>query len=192
MIKRAASSLSISAALLLAISGTPAFASGEGIDPVDLSSQYPGEEFTDDLVIEDYAGDPEGPTPRSAYGSSPIQTFEYQIGGFTLSIPTGCALTHGITGSGRTISRQIAGVDCVGPTALVAKFCNTRLEFHYANTSNKTYKIVRGPLNTTCRTGTVNTYTVSKQHTLPHYGKGCAQLFVNGVRRAVQCHFITS
>ncbi|KUH36323.1 hypothetical protein ATE80_24360 [Streptomyces kanasensis] len=86
----------------------------------------------------------------------------------------------------------MAGVDCVGPTALLAKFCNTRLEFHYANTAGKTYKIKRGPLNSPCRSGTVNSLNVAADHTLAHYGKACAQLFVNGKRRAVQCHYITS
>lgn len=85
----------------------------------------------------------------------------------------------------------MSGVDCVGPSALLAKFCNTRLEFHYANTSNKTYKIVRGPLKSSCRTGTVDSYNRTTDHTLPRAGKACAQLFVSGKRRSMQCHYIT-
>ncbi|MCK8678446.1 hypothetical protein [Streptomyces lichenis] len=179
--------MAVSAVVLLAAGSTPAYVD-EG---TDIPSDYSGEEFADDLVIEDHPGDPEGPRTRSAYGSSPIETFQYQVGGLTISIPTGCALTHGISDDGRRITNQIAGVDCLGPSALLAKFCNTRLEFHYANTAGKTYRIVRGPLNTTCRTGTVNTYKIGMDHTLPHYGKACAQMFVNGKRRAVTCHFIT-
>ncbi|MGI5485006.1 hypothetical protein [Streptomyces lavendofoliae] len=188
--------MAVSAAILLAAGATPAYADESGT--FDIPSDYTGEEFTDDLVIEDMPGDEEtGMSPRSATdatsaaGSSPVETFSYQVGGLTLSIPTGCALTHAIRGGGRSITNQNAGVDCVGPAALASKFCNTRIEFHYANTSNKTYKITRGPLNTTCYTGRVKMFTNATDHTLAHYGKACAQLFVNGKRRAVQCHYIT-
>ncbi|WP_228978550.1 hypothetical protein [Streptomyces sp. DH12] len=190
MQNRLLSAIVISATILLTAGVTPASAF-DGTD-TDIPSDYSGEEFTDDLVIEDVPGDPEGWTTRGAAGSSPIETFQYQVGGLTISIPTGCALTHVIKGDGKRITNQMAGVDCVGPSALLAKFCNTRLEFHYANTAGKTYKIKRGPLNSPCRSGTVNSLNVAADHTLAHYGKACAQLFVNGKRRAVQCHYITS
>ncbi len=53
-----------------------------------------------------------------------------------------------------------------------------------------TYKTTRGPLNTKYALDTVPTYKIGAQ-TLPKYGKACAQLFVNGERRTVQCHCIT-
>ncbi|GAA3788246.1 hypothetical protein GCM10022403_023400 [Streptomyces coacervatus] len=130
------------------------------------------------------------PLTRSATGSGAVDSFSYTVGGATINVPTGCFLTHSIKGSGKKISSQIAGVDCVGLAAIGTRFCNTRLEFHYADTAGKTYKIMRGPLNTTCKTGTVPTYKIGARE-LPKYGKACAQLFVNGKRRAVQCHFIT-
>ncbi|WP_437747019.1 hypothetical protein WME73_19965 [Sorangium sp. So ce302] len=169
-----------------------------------VPSDDAGEDLADGIDVEEVQGDAvptqeeaqvEAPSSRfsvrSAAGSAAVQTFSYTIGGATINVPTGCALTHVIKGSGRKIRDQIAGVDCVGPAALLSRFCNARIEFHYADTSGKTYRITRGPLHTTCKVGTVPTFNIKKDRTLPKYGKACAQLFVNGKRRAVQCHFIT-
>ncbi len=191
----AAAMAGISAAALLAVGASSAQAAE------DIPSDYSGEALADHVAIEDIPGDAvtaedqklvKAPNPmlRSAAGSTAIGSFSYSIGGATFNVPTGCFLTHSIKGSGKKIDRQITGVDCVGPAVLATRFCNTRLEYHYADTAGKTYKIVRGPLNTTCKTGTVPVYKTGKR-TLPKYGKACAQLFVNGKRRAVQCHFIT-
>ncbi|MEU0359831.1 hypothetical protein [Streptomyces cyaneofuscatus] len=158
----------------------------------DVPSDYEDEQFTDDLVIEELPSEPAGVTPRSAGGSTPVDSFSYEAGGISISVPTGCFLNHYIEGSGKRITAQRAGVDCGGPAALLAKFCNTRIEYHYANTSNKTYKVVKGPLNTSCKTGQVPMWSRDTDHTLAHYGKACAQLFVNGKRRSVQCHYISS
>ncbi|GAA4795523.1 hypothetical protein GCM10023329_55220 [Streptomyces sanyensis] len=189
----------------LVVTGAPA-AYADGEDPAgfaaastvgDVPSDYTGEDLAEDVVIEDIEGELLAPedkprrVARSAAGSTAIGSFSYSVGGTTISIPTGCFMTHSIKGSGKRINRQIAGVDCVGPSVFASRFCNTRFEFHYADTRGKTYKIQRGPLLTKCHTGTVPVYTFSKAHTLPKYGKACAQLFVNGSRKAVQCHYIT-
>ncbi|GGR82038.1 hypothetical protein GCM10010252_20810 [Streptomyces aureoverticillatus] len=194
----------VSTAALLAV-GTTSASAAEAVP--DVPSDYSGEVLADDVVIEDVAGDevtpedeaevkapdfaglPDG-VVRSAAGSAAISSFNYSVGGVTIKVPAGCFLMHSIKGSGKKVNSQIAGVDCVGVAALATRFCNTRLELHYADTSGKTYKIKRGPLKTKCHTGTVPTYKIGA-HTLPKYGKACAQLFVNGSRRAVQCHFIT-
>ncbi|MEU9194981.1 hypothetical protein [Streptomyces hundungensis] len=55
------------------------------------------------------------PTPAAqatAIGSSPVATFDYQVGGVTVKVPTGCAFTHIIRGSGRSSTCQNADVDC--------------------------------------------------------------------------------
>ncbi|MFI5758991.1 hypothetical protein [Streptomyces sp. NPDC051569] len=141
---------------------------------------------------EQVASEAPGPIgTMGAAGSAAIGTFKYTFGGTTITVPTGCFLTHVIKGSGKKITSQTAGVDCVGVAALATRFCNTQLEFHYADTAGKTYKIQRGPLNTTCKTGTVSTYSDTTSKTLPSYGKACAHLYVNGSRRSVQCHYIT-
>ncbi len=173
----------------------------------DVPSDYSGESLADDVVIEDVPGEAVTPEeeeevkapeiselpdlmPRSASGSTAISSFNYSVGGLTVKVPAGCFLTHSVKGSGKKINSQIAGVDCAGLAAIGTRFCNSRLEFHYADTSGKTYKIKRGPLRKTCYTGSFPTYKIGSQ-TLPKYGKACAQLYVNGKRRAVQCHFIT-
>ncbi|WP_254812141.1 hypothetical protein [Streptomyces cavourensis] len=127
--------------------------------------------------------------PRSAYGTKALGGFSYSAGGLTIKVPSGCFLTHGITGKGLKIDSQRAGVDCAGPAALAAKFCNSRIEFHYADTNNKTYRIDKGPLVSSCKTGTVP--MVSKGAKTVKAGKACAQLWINGTRKAVQCHYIT-
>ncbi|MFJ5595645.1 hypothetical protein ACIQCG_38640 [Streptomyces noursei] len=129
------------------------------------------------------------PVLRSAAGSTAIGAFTYSAGGLTIKVPAGCFLTHAVSGKGLKINSQRAGVDCVGPMALAAKFCNTRIEFHYADTNNKTYRIDKGPLNGSCKTGTVP--MLSKGAKTVKAGKTCAQLWINGQRKAVQCHYIT-
>lgn len=190
----------ISAVTVLPVLVPPAAAQAQGNPPAADADEV----LADDVLIEEVEGDAVTAEEealihpsrsevgtKSAAGSTAIDSFSYEVGGVSIKVPTGCFLTHVVKGSGRKITNQITGVDCVGPTALLSRFCNTRLEFHYADTSGKTYKVKRGPLNTTCKVGTVPTFKVGKDQTLPKFGKACAQLFVNGKRRAVQCHFIT-
>ncbi|NJQ17172.1 hypothetical protein [Streptomyces bohaiensis] len=197
----------ISAAIVGGISATLLAASvpSASAAETDIPSDYSQEDLRADLVIEDVEGeeltpeeelelkapDPDAFTVLSATGSTPIGSFNFSWNGLSFKIPAGCFLTHSIKGSKKKITSQIAGVDCVGPTALAAQFCNSRLEFHYADTNGKTYRIKRGPLNSSCRTGTIPSYKLGAQ-TLPHYGKACTHLYVASKRRAVQCHNITS
>ncbi|MGH4033501.1 hypothetical protein ACQB60_31725 [Actinomycetota bacterium Odt1-20B] len=188
----------VSTAALLAVGASTAQASE------DVPSDYSGEVLAEDVVIEDVPGEDVTPEeeeevkapdhtsgmPASATGSAALGVFSYSHGGVTIKVPSGCFLTHAIKGSGKKVNSQIAGIDCVGVAALGSRFCNSRLEFHYADTSGKTYQIKRGPLRKTCHTGSFPTYKLGA-HTIPKHGKACAQFFVNGKRKAVQCHFIT-
>ncbi|GHE65774.1 hypothetical protein [Streptomyces vinaceus] len=121
-------------------------------------------------------------------GSTPVATFDYQVGGVTMKVPTGCMFTHIIRGEGKTITYQNAGVDCGFVGALNAGFCNWRIDFTYADTDNKTYRTSRGKTHTECKINPMRDHAPQK---LPRYGKACAQIYVNGVRRAGQCHHIT-
>ncbi|WP_455359951.1 hypothetical protein [Streptomyces sp. SYSU K21746] len=123
-----------------------------------------------------------------AVGSTPVQTFEYTVGGATMKIPTGCMFTHAIRGSGRKITYQNAGVDCAFIGALSSGFCNWRIDFTYANVNNRTYRTSRGRTHSECK---IDPMRNNSPQTLPRYGKACAHLHVNGVRRASQCHHIT-
>ncbi|MFJ5657309.1 DNRLRE domain-containing protein [Streptomyces microflavus] len=133
---------------------------------------------------------PTTPLLRSAIGSTALGVFEYTVGGYTMKIPSGCFLTHKITGKRRSITYQMASTDCVGVAAL-ASFCNWRMDFAYADTSNRTYKTLKGAVHVTCKRGGGTTRKIEKNRTLAHYGKACAKLYVNGSRRATQCHYIT-
>lgn len=65
------------------------------------------------------------------------------------------------------------------------------LDFAYADTSNRTYKTLKGAVQVTCKRGGGTTRKIEKNRTLAHYGKACAKFYVNGSRRATQCHYIT-
>ncbi|MFF9057882.1 hypothetical protein ACF09K_04110 [Streptomyces sp. NPDC014882] len=123
-----------------------------------------------------------------AAGSTPVQTFQYSVGGMTMKIPTGCMFTHIIRGSGRKITYQNAGVDCAFVGALSSGFCNWRIDFTYADTGNRIYRASRGRTHSECK---IDPMRNNSRQTLPRYGKACARLFVNGIKRAGQCHHIT-
>jgi hypothetical protein len=123
-----------------------------------------------------------------AVGTSPVATFEYTVGGVAMKVPTGCMFTHIIRGGGRQITYQNAGVDCGFVAGLSSGFCNWRIDFAYADTDNRTYRTSRGRTHPECK---IDPMRNNSPQTLPHYGKACAHLFVNGVRRVTQCHHIT-
>ncbi|MEU9255049.1 hypothetical protein AB0D66_24755 [Streptomyces sp. NPDC048270] len=123
-----------------------------------------------------------------AIGSAPVATFDYQVGGVTMKVPTGCMFTHIIRGDGKNITYQNAGVDCGFVGALNAGFCNWRIDFTYADTDNKTYRTSRGKTHAECK---INPMRDNAPQKLPRYGKACAHLHINGVRRVSQCHHIT-
>ncbi|MEU9874790.1 hypothetical protein [Streptomyces phaeochromogenes] len=123
-----------------------------------------------------------------AVGSTPVRTFEYSVGGMVMKVPTGCMFTHLIRGGGRKITYQNAGVDCGFVAALGSGFCNWRIDFTYANTNNRTYRTSRGRTHPECK---IDPMRNNSPQTLPRYGKACAHLYVNGVRRVSQCHHIT-
>lgn len=124
----------------------------------------------------------------TAVGSTPVRTFEYSVGGMTMKVPTGCMFTHAIRGSGKRITYQNAGVDCAFVAALSSGFCNWRIDFTYADTNNRTYRTSRGRTHSECKIDPMRT---NSPQILPRYGKACAHLIVNGVRRVSQCHHIT-
>ncbi|WP_329290865.1 hypothetical protein OIE43_29980 [Streptomyces pseudovenezuelae] len=124
----------------------------------------------------------------TAIGSTPVRTFEYSVGGVTMKVPTGCMFTHAIRGSGRKITYQNAGVDCAFVAAISPGFCNWRIDFTYADTDNRTYRTSRGRTHNECK---IDPMRNNSPRTLPRYGKACAHLYVNGVRRVSQCHHIT-
>ncbi|MER6619271.1 hypothetical protein [Streptomyces sp. NPDC000931] len=128
------------------------------------------------------------PAHAGATGSSAIDSFTYEVRGATVKIPVGCFLTHTVRGSGKRITDQFAGADCVGVAATFSQFCNWRIDFAYADTNNKTYKTSRGATHAECEGAPLRN---AAPQTLPAYGKTCAKLYVSGKLRAVQCHYVT-
>ncbi|MDX2547042.1 hypothetical protein ACOT81_33055 [Streptomyces sp. WI04-05B] len=129
-----------------------------------------------------------GPAGASATGTTTIGSFSYDLRGAGIKVPVGCFLTHTIKGSGKRITSQFAGVDCVGVAATFSRFCNWRIDFTYADTENKTYRTSRGATHTECERDPLRHNAPQK---LPKYGKACARFHVNGKLRATQCHFVT-
>ncbi|MBB5120461.1 hypothetical protein AF335_11065 [Streptomyces eurocidicus] len=124
----------------------------------------------------------------TAIGSTPVAAFHYQVGGVTMKIPTGCLFTHIIRGGGTNITYQNAGVDCGFVGALNSGFCNWRIDFTYADTDNRRYRTSRGRTHTECK---IDPMRNNGPQRLPRYGRACAHLNINGVRRVSQCHHIT-
>lgn len=129
-----------------------------------------------------------GPAHASATGSTAIGSFTYDLRGAAVKVPVGCFLTHTIKGSGKKITSQFAGVDCMGVAATFSQFCNWRIDFAYADTGNKTYRTSRGATHTDCEGAPLRN---AAPQTLPKYGKACAKFYINGKLRAAQCHYIT-
>ncbi|MEU6146100.1 hypothetical protein ABZ848_37875 [Streptomyces sp. NPDC047081] len=129
-----------------------------------------------------------GEAQADATGSAAVGTFSYDLHGAGVKVPVGCFLTHSIDGSGKRITAQKAGVDCVGLAAAFSEFCNWRIDFTYADMNNRTYKVSRGKTHPECKGDPLRR---NSAQTLPKYGKACARFYVNGKLRATQCHFIT-
>lgn len=133
-------------------------------------------------------GYPAAPAHASAIGTTPIATFRYTVSGVTINVPTGCFLTHRISGAGQRIDAENAGVDCAGPGLWWGGFCNWRINFEYFNSDNQWYGTNQGGLNSSCDYYTFRTDT--RSHRLAGPGRACAVFIVNATERARQCHSI--
>ncbi|MFE5851930.1 hypothetical protein ACFQ61_01705 [Streptomyces sp. NPDC056500] len=101
-----------------------------------------------------------------------------------MKIPTGWVFTHIVRCDGKSIIHQNASVDC----DFVGALNSWRIDFTYADTSSRTYHTFRGRTHTECK---IDPMRNNAPQELPHYGKACAHLVVNGVQRVSQCHHIT-
>ncbi|MFJ4003037.1 hypothetical protein ACIPWL_06190 [Streptomyces sp. NPDC090023] len=128
-----------------------------------------------------------GTAQANAVGTTTIGSFAYELHGVGVQVPVGCFLTHRIEGSGRRVTDEFAGVDCVGIAATFSRFCNWRIDFTYADTDNRTYRTSRGATHNNCSGDPLRH---AAPQVLPRYGKACARFYVNGRQRASQCHSI--
>lgn len=128
-----------------------------------------------------------GTARAGAVGTTTIGSFSYELHGVGVQVPVGCFLTHRIEGSGRRITDQFAGVDCVGIAATFSRFCNWRIDFTYTDTDNRTYRTSRGATHNSCSGDRLRH---AAPQVLPKYGKACARFYVNGRQRASQCHSV--
>ena len=131
-------------------------------------------------------------SPQSAFGGTPIGSFPYSVGGVSFNVPAGCFFNHKIDGQRLGVSRDFAGVDCVGALAAhPGLFCNTQTRFDYytAASPNKPWKSVKSPLVSGCRTIISNMDAPGTPYGV-RTGKACASFLVNGVVRATQCHSV--
>ncbi|MFD8298144.1 hypothetical protein ACFV13_18185 [Streptomyces bauhiniae] len=128
-----------------------------------------------------------GTARAGAVGTTTIGSFSYELHGVGVQVPVGCFLTHRIEGSGRRITDQFAGVDCVGIAATFSRFCNWRIDFTYTDTDNRTYRTSRGATHNSCSGDPLRH---AAPQVLPKYGKACARFYVNGRQRASQCHSV--
>jgi hypothetical protein len=123
----------------------------------------------------------------SAFGTTPIGTFEYTVRGVTIKVPTGCFFTHYIQGSGQFVERHTVGTDCVGPGYWWGGFCNYQFEIRYYDLSGREYASRSSGLHSACDYNTLFTFNPNQRYNV---GKACAVLKVGGVEQARQCHNI--
>lgn len=126
-----------------------------------------------------------------ATGAELVPAFPIDAKGVSLPIPKGF-LHHSIDGEDRTVKKETANYDVsivAGPVgAIASRVCNWRIDFQYQDLNGKAYRTDKGPTNVSCNFTAGRTV---RPGTLPHYGKACAKLYVNGKHRATQCHHIT-
>lgn len=129
-----------------------------------------------------------GESAESAFGSQPVRSFDFSIGDMSFTVPSGCVLSHYISGRGRTVEAENMGTDCAGIAFLFPGFCNYRLNFRYYDTDGNLYAVNEGPLQERCERNTFR--TIKMRRVLEKAGRSCATLLVNGQERARQCHSI--
>ncbi|MDQ0938414.1 DNRLRE domain-containing protein [Streptomyces sp. V1I1] len=160
---------------------------------VKIRSGVPFLQLTDldgEVAAEIQLPSSSGMSTMSAYGVTALGSFSYSFAGFTISVPTGCFMDHKISGSGKYINYEWAAVDCYYAAAF-SRFCNSRIDFAYINTSGTTYRTSKGRTHYTCYWGQVPLRYAPGNRTLPYYGKACAKIYVNSQRKGTQCHYIT-
>ena len=127
-----------------------------------------------------------------AIGTSAIGSFSFSTKGLSFKVPSGCFLTHVIKGDGLTVTSEYAGVDCIGLAALTnTKFCNYYFKFVYTDVSKgRVYRNDYTPLRSPCKS------QLAVEHArAPFTGKrgtACVEFWVNGAKRASQCHSLTT
>ena len=130
--------------------------------------------------------------PVSAIGTSPLGTFSYSIGGTSITVPTGCFVTHKVEGKGARVDGQFAGVDCAGLMAIRPNlFCNTRFDFVYRDEHGNEYRRYKSPTDYSCKSQLGLVHNEDAPFTA-RYGSTCAEFYVNGSMRGSQCHSITA
>ena len=106
-----------------------------------------------------------------------------------LVIPFGY-LCHLMKSTGKAISEQRAAYtsnsNIYGP--LVRDICNWRIDFVYYGMDGKEYMRDKGETINGCKGAS---RIVEKSKTLPQFGSTCAELFVDGTVRLIQCHGMT-
>jgi len=127
--------------------------------------------------------------PMAHAGASGCQLtkgFSIGVKGVTAPIPGG-QLCHTIKGKDKLITAQKAAFSKnLGKPGVT---CNWRIDFlYYSNTGNM-YDRDKGRTSNNCQLIVQRTVTADKS--LPHYGRSCARLYVNGNPKVTQCHQIT-
>lgn len=103
-----------------------------------------------------------------------------------LVVPYGY-LCHLMQSTGKEISAQRAAYtsnsSIYGP--LVRDICNWRIDFVYYGMDGKEYMRDKGETVNNCKGAS---RIIEKSKTLPQWGSTCAELFIDGTVRLIQCH----
>lgn len=137
---------------------------------------------------------PQASAQAFGFGTSPVGTFSYSYQGISIQVPIGCWLSVSAHGAGRKITNIVAGVECIGPAAIIpGLLCNTKAQFRYTDSSGKTYLSGWSKSNPRCLQAqadfrppaSISPKTASK------CGQLCVDAYVNSAKRATTCVQIT-
>ncbi|MFE9564105.1 hypothetical protein ACFYM0_23690 [Streptomyces sp. NPDC006487] len=136
-------------------------------------------------------GLPPAEAHAGAIGSTPVTGFDYQVGGVTMKVPTGCMFTHIVRGDGKATARRSltrTPASTAGSSAPSTPASATGASTSPTRTPTTRPTAPPAARRTECE---IHPMRDNAPQTLPRYGRACAHLHVNGVRRVSQCHHIT-
>ncbi|WP_242089765.1 hypothetical protein [Curtobacterium sp. DN_7.5] len=134
------------------------------------------------------AADPSGSgaTARGGFASRPVGSFSWSWKGATINVPAGCFLNLSVRGSGLSLTGTTAGVDCIGPAAIIpGMFCNWSGRYQFKDTSNRVYATETTAVRSGC--GQASFHIPGAKKRTMRTGSICLQFRNNGVVRGTTC-----
>jgi hypothetical protein len=163
-------------------SAAPALA---GDTSTDAISEYSASLRDQEKIYDAYT--PDGMVGiQSGFATSPVASFTWSFRGVNIKVPAGCFLNMSVQGSGLKLDRTIAGVECVGPAAIVpGLFCNWSGKYRFLDARGKQYATETTKVRSGCGQASFNIPS-AKSRTMKT-GQICVDFLNNGTKRGTTC-----